>query len=108
MQDREELQGSHEKLLPLDGNCYSTKEGIFDCELTEEKANEPKPSGVKLEVRLTRRATKKNPAMTVRRFIIHATRRAIEDNRLRLVTEVHKWALCEPTSSEYLKKEVWL
>jgi hypothetical protein len=108
MQDQKKLQGKPEKLLPLDGNCYSTQQGLFDCELIEEKADGRSPGGVKLEVRLTRRATKKNPSPTVRRFIVHATTRAVEKNRLNLVVEVHKWALSEPRSLEYLEKEVWL
>ena len=108
MPDKEELQGKPKTLLPVDGNCYSTPHGVFDCEVIEERDGKPTSDGVKLEVRLTKRVTGKKPAPTVRRFLIYGTRQAVEVNRLSLVVKVHKWALCEPRSAEYLEKEVWL
>jgi hypothetical protein len=108
MQDKEELQNKTKKLLPVDGNCYSTRYGVFDCEVREEPDGKPESGGVKLEVRLTRRVTRKKPTPTVRRLLIYATRQAVEVNRLSLVIEVHNWVLSEPRTSEYLEKEVWL
>ena len=103
MHNEEELQGESKNLLPLDGICYSTRHGLFDCEVIEDKNGGPRPGGVKLEVRLTRRPTGREPTPTVRRLIIQATRKVVEEKRLSLTFEVHRWALSEPTSPEYLE-----
>jgi hypothetical protein len=108
MQDERKVLGKPSELLPVQGNCYLTDHGLFDCEVIEEPDASRHPDGQKVEVRLTNRQNLKKPSPSIRRFLIYSTRRAIEENRLHLVFEIHAWALRDSKSRDYLEKEVSL
>jgi hypothetical protein len=105
MRDERKNAGHWQAILPVDGNCYLTAAGLFDCEVTECREAERPSDRRKVEVRLRIRLGPNRRSPPVRLFTIMADRQTIEKNRLYLVCEIHRWALSDPTASDYLEKE---
>ena len=104
MRDERKNPGHGQAILPVDGNCYHTATGLFDCEVRECQEAERPSDRQMVEVRLRIRLGQKRRSPAIRLFTIIADRQTFEKNRLYLVFEIHRWALSDPTAPDYVEK----
>ena len=90
-------------LLPVNGNSYHTPYGLYECQVIKMDYPGYGTDVTKLEVRLRNNGDSFQP---VRLLTIIGKQKRIEQRRLSLVFDVHRWALLDKRDGEYWAKKV--
>jgi hypothetical protein len=94
------MQDRIKELICVDGNRYYTPYGFYTCIV---KASQPQRHLVKVKVRLTSESDTSEPKRVYR---ITGTLQAIMNARVKLVIDIHKWAMLDRDEESYWEKKV--
>lgn len=93
------MRESIHDLLPVDGNRYFTSYGFYICKVT---ASESQGNTLKIKVTLL---SERDASEVARVYRITGTRQEIKKERLRLVMDIHSWALLDRDAENYWVKK---
>jgi hypothetical protein len=94
------MQEKVKEIICVDGNRYFTQYGFYTCKVTASKSQ-----GNIIEVKVTL-ISENNGSEIARVYRITGTLKTIEQERLSLVIDIHKWALLYRDADTYWVKKV--
>ena len=96
------MQDRIKELICVDGNRYFTPYGFYACKVT---VSESQSSLIRVRIKLI---SEDNRSEIARVYKITGTLKAIEKEGLRLILDIHKWALLDRDADTYWVKKVQL